>query len=137
MDDRQENLELYKVMVSTITANEARRQQISSVFLSLIGLGSAGAGAFHASLDFLYISVPGAFLSMIWWMQIGYLKRLAKAKFDVIEMMENKMAFQPFATEWRIFKGTTPRATLSEIEMLVPMLCFLVCAIYTGARIVT
>ena len=136
MDEKSETIELYKVMVTTITANEQRRQQISYVFITLIGLGSAGVGAFSNQFEPLYISAPGILLSFIWWSQIRYLKRLATAKWSVIGKMESQFAMQPFAEEWRTFNRGTPRATLSDIEMLFPALCFLLCLGYTFWRVV-
>ncbi len=122
-------------MVTTITANEQRRQQISYVFITLIGLGSAGVGAFSDQFNPLYVSVPGIFLSFIWWSQIRFLKRLATAKWQVIGKMESTFSIKPFAEEWASFNKGTPRANLSDIEMFVPALCFFVCLGYTLWRI--
>lgn len=135
MDEKSEALELYKVMISTITANELRRQQISYVFITLIGLGSAGVGAIGNDFDPLYVAVPGILLSLIWWSQISYLKQLATAKWDVVGQLEQQFSTQPFAEEWRIFKKGAPRSTLSEIEMFVPLLCLALCVGYIGWEI--
>ncbi|MGD1927147.1 MAG: hypothetical protein ACFB03_23625 [Paracoccaceae bacterium] len=138
-DDKQEVLELYKVLVGTVTANEQRRQQINSVFLSLIGIGAAGLGAFYQSekpVELLFIAVPGMFLSAIWWAQISYLRRLASAKFRVIETMESQFVMKPFTDEWSILSAASRKARLSEIEGIVPQVCFALCLLYTAYRII-
>jgi len=135
--EKDETLELYRMMVETITANEQRRQQISSVFITLIAAGFGAVGAVE-NLEPIYVTIPAAFMSSIWWSQVRFLKNLATAKFHVIDQLEKKMSFQPFYEEWVFLKRKRTekanqkwfRLGLSQIEMLVPALIFIACIIH-------
>lgn len=130
MTKSDETLELLHLMVSTATANEQRRQQISSVFLTLIAGGFAAVGAIE-KLELIYVSIPASIVCAVWWLQVRYLKRLATAKFHVIGQLEERLEYRPFAEEWaflkrdknsiRIFRGLG----LSQLEMIVPAILFL------------
>lgn len=139
MSEKDETLELYRVMVETVTANEQRRQQISAVFITLIAAGFAAVGAI-SDFELIYVTVPAAFISIVWWSQLRYLKRLASAKFHVIGQLENKLSYRPFEEEWRFLKKIEEeipdgpkvlkmlrniRMGLSQIEMTVPLVIFL------------
>ena len=129
MNEKNEALELYKVMVGTVIHNEQRRQQISSIFMSLIAAGIAAMGVVP-DLDAVYITLPGTLVGFVWWSQVRYLKRLATAKFAVIQKLEEGFSFRPFTEEWKYLKrDDASRASgarrwyhlgLSDIEMIVP-----------------
>jgi len=117
----QDEIELYKVMVETVTANEARRQQINSVFISLIAAGFAALGAIN-NLDPIYLAIPAAAVCALWYNKIQYLKLLAKAKFKVICDLEKGFSSQPFADEWQHFESLRKgRRGLSELELTIPL----------------
>ncbi len=142
--EKDEILELYRVMVDTVTANEQRRQQISSVFITLMAAGFGAAGAIK-SFDLIYATIPAAFVSIIWWSQVRYLKMLASAKFHVIDELEKKLSYQPFKEEWRYLKRTNEcdqswlqkkfRVTLSGLEMSVPLLIFFASVAHVGYQV--
>ena len=130
MTEKEEVLEIYKVMVDTIIANEQRRQQISSVFITLIVAGFGAAGAI-ADFSLINATAPAALISIIWWLQVKYLKNLAEAKFHVIAELEAKLTYRPFEAEWDYLLGGKQQALknnlrigLSQIEMTVPILIF-------------
>jgi len=135
MAKEAEILEIYKIFVDTITANEQRRQKINSVFITLSATGIAAAGAIE-DLDPIYVAVPGLLVGLIWFAQVRFLKRLATAKFQVIEQLEERLSYRPFAEEWKFFKGSdeTPfssfRFGLSGLEMIVPLVLLLGCSLY-------
>lgn len=123
-----ETMELYRMMVDTVTANEQRRQQISSVFITLLAAGFGAAGAIQ-DFNMIYASAPAAVVSLVWFAQVRFLKRLASAKFHVIGQLEEKLSYRPFEEEWRFMKRD-PSARkwynvgLSDIEMTVPIAIF-------------
>ncbi len=126
---KDEGLEHSKVMVGTVTHNEQRRQQISSIFMSLVAAGIAAMGAVP-DLDPIYITAPGVLVCLVCWSQIRFLKRLATAKFAVIARLEEGFSFRPFAEEWKYLKRDDASRSngdrrwyhlgLSDIEMIVP-----------------
>lgn len=140
MNKTDDTLELYRIVVETIISNEQRRQQISSVFLTLIAAGFGAVGAIE-KLELIYVTVPASIVSAVWWAQVRFLKNLATAKFYVLNKLEEKLSFQPFHEEWLFLKRaksddgknrTWFRLGLSQIEMLVPSFIFIACIIHIG-----
>ena len=136
--EEEETIELYRVMVDTVIANEHRRQQISSVFITLIAAGFGAAGAIK-DFELLYVTTPAMFVSIVWWAQVRFLKRLATAKFHVIGMLEERLSYQPFKEEWCFLKRQSSgeartwfRIGLSQIEMTVPLAIFVACLSHIG-----
>lgn len=138
MTENSENLELYRIMVGTVTANEQRRQQISSVFMTLVAAGFGAAGAID-NFDAVYATVPGAVVGIVWWLQVRYLKQLATAKFKIINRLESNFDYQPFSEEWQYTKSKKVssswfRPSLSRIEMTVPLMISAACACHIFYR---
>lgn len=134
MTEDSETLELYRIMVETVTANEQRRQQISSVFITLLAAGFGAAGAIQ-DFDMVYATAPALVVSFVWFAQVRFLKRLATAKFHVIGKLEEKLSFHPFAEEWSFLKRDNPkrkwlRLGLSDIEMIVPIAVFVASCVH-------
>lgn len=131
MISKDEKMELYRIMVDTVTANEQRRQQISSVFITLLAAGFGAAGAIK-DFNMIYVSAAAAAVSIVWFAQIKFLKKLATAKFHVIGQIEKQMSYRPFEEEWNFMKPQQSKKRwqkigLSDIEMIVPMTIFIVC----------
>ena len=67
---------------------------------------------------------------MLWFFTIRYFKGVAKAKFDVIEMLEQKLRIAMFRTEWTLFKtkykGHLGSIEVTDIEMLLPVVAWAV-----------
>lgn len=130
-----ERLELYRIMVETVTANEARRHNINSVFFSLF-VGIAAAGSAIEDFSNFHISLLSLALSIFWYAKIKYLRDLATSKFKVILRMEREFCDQPFSEEWRYlgfgegFKGR--RITISDVELSVPLIVFFLACFYLG-----
>lgn len=126
-----EKVELYRIMVETVTANENRRHQISSVYLALAA-AAFGLISTSSSVNLSILAVGGLFLSVVWLFQIKYLKRLAKAKFDVILRLEMNFSSQPFSEEWDYMQGgkKTNWIRMSNLEMLLPIFILIGCSVY-------
>ena len=139
MTKADDTLELYRIVVDTITSNEQRRQQISSVFITLIAAGFGAVGAVE-KLELIYVTTPALIVSAVWWAQVRFLKNLATAKFHVLNQLEERLSFRPFHEEWVFLKRarsedgsrTWFRMGLSQIEMLVPSLIFVACIMHVG-----
>ena len=136
-----ETIELYRVMVDTVIANEQRRQQISSVFITLIAAGFGAAGAIK-DFELLYATTPAAIVSIVWLAQVQFLKRLATAKFHVIGQLEERLSYKPFKEEWRFLKRQSSgdgrawfRIGLSQMEMTVPLVIFVACLAHIGFEV--
>ena len=121
-------LDLYRIMVETVTANEQRRQLISSVFLTLLAAGFGASGTIE-NFNFAFASAPALVISFVWFSQVRHLKRLAKAKFYVIGQLEEKMSFRPFEEEWNYLSHNKAKRSLfglglADIEMITPLCVF-------------
>ena len=81
-------LEVYKVFVSTITANENRRQQASVVYLGMVAAIVTAVGVVHNNMPLIYPASLIFLISVIWLLTIRYFRRLAKAKFAVVSEIE-------------------------------------------------
>lgn len=147
MTKKEEVLELYKVMVGTITSSEQRRQQLGAVFLTLIAAGITALGAIK-DLDPIYVAVPGLIVSVIWFASVSYFRRLAQAKFKVIEELEKHFSIRPFELERTFFKNPRDagsgggkqrrslRLGLTQLEMIVPGALMLVSGAYVLYRLI-
>ena len=136
-----ETIELYRVMVDTVIANEQRRQQISSVFITLIAAGFGAAGAIK-DFELLYATIPAAIVSIVWLAQVQFLKRLADAKFHVIGQLEERLSYKPFKEERRFLKRQSSgdgrawfRIGLSQMEMIVPLVILVACLAHIGFEV--
>lgn len=130
-----ENIELYRIMINTITANEQRRQQITSVNTSLMVAGAAALGGIE-KLDPIYISLTALPLTMIWFFSIQYFRRLTKAKWAVAHEIEKQFEYKPFHDEWRKMKEKSNFLPfgLTHLEMIVPVIIFIVSLSYVVHR---
>lgn len=119
MTDR---LELYKVMVGTITATEQRRQQSTTVNTSLVVAAMAALGGIKG-IDPMFFALPAIPLCLIWLLNIRYFRRIAAAKWKVVIALESKFDAQPFGDEWAILMADTKRLRfeLTHLEMAVPI----------------
>jgi hypothetical protein len=117
-----ERIEIYKILIDTITAKEARRQQVTSVNISLLVASMAALGGIRA-LDPIFIAVPALPLSVIWLSSLLYFRRLAKAKWHVVSLIEQELEIQAFSTEHKKFQEYYKifRLELSQIEMFIPL----------------
>ena len=130
MTDLDRKLEIYKVFVTTITANENRRQQTSTVYLGMVAAVVTAAGVVR-DIPLIYPALVILSISVIWFFTIGYFRRLAKAKFAVVSKMEEDLPIAAFEMEWQILSaGKNNRIGLTHLEMFVPSLIAAGCIIY-------
>jgi hypothetical protein len=115
-DDTSTILDLYKTAVEMADRTSARRAGANSFFLTLntalaavVGIVSSArkpppngnVGSFDA-FGLFVTAVAGIVLAFVWWLLLRYYRRLARAKFQVINKMEEQLPFQPFTEEWAI-----------------------------------
>ena len=127
MGEKEEILELYKVMVGTITAAEARRQRVNATFTTLM-VAVFGAAGVIDGFDFLYASIFAIILSLAWYTQLLYFKWLAEAKFCVIDQLEQRLSYKPFQVEWSHMQSRLWKIPLTRLELFLPLL-FLVASL--------
>jgi len=123
---------IYTAYVETITAAEARRQSVLSVYVSLLIAGLALASTVD-DIDLIWLASSYLILGIVWWQSVSYYQKLAQVKFSVIKNLERKLPIAPFALEWEEFKYVeTPK--LSSLEMRIPQIVVMASALYICYR---
>ena len=116
-----EHLEIYKVVVDTITANEGRRQRANAAYLGML----AAIATVAAAIPQLPLIAPVSAIFVIaltWLATVLYFRRLAQAKFAVITEIEKTLVLPAFKLEWQHFKGQRSffQLGLTHLEMVIP-----------------
>lgn len=138
-----ELLDLYRLSVEMADRISARRGQANQFYLtlqsSLLGVPAVFGlvGGNHLSpLTGTLLAVVGGMTSITWWLQLRSYRDLNRAKFEVINAMEDKyLAVKPFSDEWAYLKkDPVPRwrsryAELGTVERIVPIVFLAVNAI--------
>lgn len=116
-----EHLEIYKIVVGTITANEGRRQRATAAYLGMIAAIATAAAAIP-NLPWLVPTLIILVIALTWLGTLLYFRRLAQAKFAVIQELERKLILPAFEREWGHFQGKRGffSMSLTYIEMVVP-----------------
>ena len=131
MTDLDRKLEVYKVFISTITANENRRQQASVVYLGMIAAIVTAVGVVCNNMPLIYPTSLIFLISTIWFLTIRYFRRLAKAKFAVVSEIEKDLPVAAFEMEWKILSEEKNKLIdLTHLEMFLPLFIALGCAGY-------
>jgi hypothetical protein len=125
-------LELYKTAVEMADRVSARRSTANAFFLTAQTALVAVIGITTPSLlkapwwTALAVAVAGLVLSVSWWLQLRSYRDLNRAKFNVINAMEEELPIKIFSDEWDILRKDpvkswrTRYAELGAVERLVP-----------------
>lgn len=137
---RGERLELYKFGVEMADRISARRGTANSFFLTVNTVLAALVGVMSSAniitsvtdrnhFASLVISIVGALISATWWFLLRSYGNLSKAKWDVINRLEDRMDIRLYQDEWKILKADQPRQSwrrqyreLGFVEKVVPLL---------------
>lgn len=130
--NKEDYLELYKLMIDSSESLIQRRQKTNAFFITVIGslLAIAGllvkTGAINSgSFGILYgFSVVGLLLCNSWRNLIDNYGKLNKAKFDVILRLEKEFGAQIYSAEWiALGKGMRPKKykSFTSTEKNVPL----------------
>jgi len=133
MDGLNHRLEIYKVFVTTITANENRRQRASTIYLAMLAAIATVASSIR-DMDLIYPVMVILLISIIWLCNIIYFLKLAQAKFLVVAEIEKNLPIAAFGMEWQTFKDNKRwwQISLTKLEMTVPVLAIVLCISYVA-----
>lgn len=126
-----ERIEIYKIVVDTITANEGRRQRTTTAYLGMLA-AIATATAAIPGLPLIAPMSATLVIALTWFATVLYFRRLAQAKFAVIAEIEKDLVLPAFKHEWKHFKGKGKffHLSLTYLEMVVPAGAAVVSAAY-------
>ena len=118
-----ERIEIYKVVVDTIIANEGRRQRAATACLGMIAAITTAMAAIP-ELPLIAPMLAILVIALTWLATVWYFRRLAQAKFAVIAEIEESLVVPAFKHEWQHFKNgrTFFHLSLTYLEMVVPVL---------------
>jgi hypothetical protein len=112
--------DLYSVFVQTITASENMRRQSTSIYASLTSAGIVLHGS-EIELEEVFVYIPIIVVALIWFCTILYFRKLASAKFKVINLLEAEWEIKPFKVEYEANRSLFADK-LTFIEMTIPIL---------------
>jgi hypothetical protein len=125
--DSGDLLEQYKLAAEMADRVSARRGNANLLFLSIQTTLLTGAGLAYTTLrdvawySVLGVALTGVAISAAWWRQLQSYRLLNKAKFAVINAMEEFLPVKIFTDEWEILTTRTPSyIELGATERLVP-----------------
>jgi len=124
-EDLGSTIELYKLAVEMADRTSARRAGANSFFVTLNAtlaaviavLSAARRPPSHGGLPtfdafgLAIAAAAGMVLSLTWWALLRYYRRLNRAKFEVINEIEQKLPEQPYTREWALLHPTEVQPT--------------------------
>ncbi|MEO3930975.1 hypothetical protein ABGB07_45115 [Micromonosporaceae bacterium B7E4] len=140
-------LDLYKISVEMVDRISARRSTANAFFLTAQTTFIAVLGINGLSLQkvpwwvSLAIALAGFALSASWWLQLRSYRDLNRAKFAVINSMEEHFPVKVFGDEWKTLKldpvkRWRPRyAELGAVERAVPWIFAGIYALLFAGRV--
>lgn len=93
--------ELYNVAVEMADRTSARRLTANAFFVT-INMGLAALLGVHAFR--WYVSAAGVVLAVVWWALLKSYRDINRAKYEVINAMEELLPVPIFGNEWAILK---------------------------------
>jgi hypothetical protein len=116
----------------------ARRQTANSFFLTinsaiiallgyeLFGNASGAILTSMPSYEFYWIlNLLGMIICIVWFKVLRLYRNLLRAKFNVIQRIEQKLPLAPYEAEWEVLGGDKLYQPLTHSEMLVPWVFFI------------
>lgn len=120
-------LEQYKLAAELADRVSARRGNANLFFLSIQSTLLTASGIIYTTTNhvdwyaLVITALMSIFLSLVWWRQLQSYRLLNRAKFEVINFMEEGLPVRIFADEWEILKKRTPSyVELGASERVVP-----------------
>lgn len=137
-------LDLYKLAVEMADRVSARRTTANGFFLTLhaavitaVGFARPTDAAAGRAFAAIITAIAGIALCFAWWLLLRSYRDLNRAKFDVINMLEEQLPVAIFADEWKALKKEEPvpwwRGAYTEqgfVERTIPVVF---AVIYLGA----
>ncbi|MFL6055514.1 MAG: hypothetical protein ACJ72W_21835 [Actinoallomurus sp.] len=108
-------IDLYKMAVEMADRVSARRGTSNSFFLSVqtafvAVLGLAGPSLPKSLWASVSVALAGIALSATWWLQLKSYRDLNRAKFEVINKIEEQLPVKVFSDEWAALKHDPVRS---------------------------
>lgn len=113
-------LEIYKMFVETTQHTSDCRQKSNNFYILL----NTGIAAYYTQFPASLVIFLGILINIIWFFKIQSYKRLNKAKFQVINVLEKKLPIRVFSDEYKILRSSRHK-NLSYYESWIPIIFLL------------
>ena len=128
-DNLEHRIALHKLYVDMADHVSHRRENANKFFLTLTTAPVAvmliaariGTVAIPSPAIFLITGIIGVAISGIWYLNLTAYAKLNKAKFKVIEDIENELPHRGFTDEWDYLEADGYRG-LTSLEKSVPLI---------------
>lgn len=128
-NDKQEiTLAQWQTCVEMANSVSQRRDVMNNVFVTL-NLAIIAAVSIGWDLKSIMVLAAGIVTCIIWLFFIRNFKLLNKAKFDVINQLEEKLPDKPFKEEWELLKKNKKYNDGTKLEKVVPITFIILYAI--------
>ena len=119
-DNTEYFLTQWSVCLEMANAVSQRRDTMNNLFVTL-HLAIVSAISFDFIETSISLMVVGIACCLAWFFFIRNYRLLNKAKFEVINKLEEKLPVKPFCDEWEILKEETKYIECSKLELFFPI----------------
>lgn len=139
---KNENIEIYKLLVEMADRVSQRRQSANSFYLTFNTIIVGGTSLISKDIPITYsamaLSIAGVAISILWVRNIKSYRTLNDAKFRVITDLEKRLDYDAYTKEWELLdpEGNGKRHNpFHKIEVLVPFVFLALYFIYISMHI--
>lgn len=130
-EDKELLLNQWQTCVDMANSVSQRRDNMNNIFITL-NLAIMAAVSITWDIKSLFILIAGITICILWMLNIRNYKLLNTAKFNVINLIEEKLPSAPFKDEWQFLKNSKKYMNSTTLERILPI-TFII--LYTAAVI--
>lgn len=130
-EDKELLLNQWQTCVDMANSVSQRRDNMNNIFITL-NLAIMAAVSITWDIKSLFILIAGITICILWILNIRNYKLLNTAKFNVINLIEEKLPSAPFKDEWQFLKNSKKYMNSTTLERILPI-TFII--LYTAAVI--
>lgn len=114
-------LSQWQTCVEMANSVSQRRDTMNNIFVTL-NLAIITTVSITWDIKTLFILIAGIVICHIWMLFIRNYKFLNKAKFNVINDIENRLPVRPFNDEWEELKNNKKYSDCTKLEKTLPIM---------------
>lgn len=130
-EDKELLLNQWQTCVDMANSVSQRRDNMNNIFITL-NFAIMAAVSITWDIKSLFILIAGITICILWMLNIRNYKLLNTAKFNVINLIEEKLPSAPFKDEWQFLKNSKKYMNSTTLERILPI-TFII--LYTAAVI--
>ncbi len=119
-EDKELLLNQWQTCVDMANSVSQRRDNMNNIFITL-NLAIMAAVSITWDIKSLFILIAGITICILWMLNIRNYKLLNTAKFNVINLIEEKLPSAPFKDEWQFLKNSKKYMDSTTLERILPI----------------